>query len=39
MNNILKTIKEKLVDLSWKYPRATLYVLGILTGLLLAFIF
>jgi len=39
MNKTLENIKIKLLKLSWKYPRVTIFSLGVLTGLLLAFIF
>ena len=39
MKNTIEKIKEKVIDFSWAYPRASLFILGVLTGLFLAFIF
>jgi uncharacterized membrane protein YccC len=39
MKTTMQKIKEKIIDFSWTYPRASLFILGVLTGLLLAFIF
>ena len=39
MKNTIEKIKEKIINFSWAYPRASLFILGVLTGLLLAFIF
>jgi hypothetical protein len=39
MKTTIEKIKENIIDFSWAYPRAFLFILGIITGLLLAFIF
>jgi hypothetical protein len=35
----MSNMMEKINEFLWNYPRATIYILGILTGLLMAFIF
>lgn len=39
MKDTLDKILKKINEFSWKYPRAFLFLLGFLTGLLLAYIF
>jgi hypothetical protein len=35
----MSEIVKKINDFLWKYPRASIFILGIITGLLIAFIF
>lgn len=39
MKNTIEKIKENIISFSWAYPRVFLFLLGVLTGLFLAFIF
>jgi hypothetical protein len=39
ITDIIKKIIAKITDFYWKFPALTIFLFGVLTGLLLSFIF